>query len=1285
MKLKKITVAVVLLITIIIAQFSFIQLTSFVTAANETANLEDAKKFHYNQLGEISKRIYQALVKMKDNGILKTGTENYDLVTNGDLTSEEVQSYETGNVNLKKEFYAARYAFYADYPEVFYMSMDKLTIRTTKDANGGYHVYIGAGNNRNYLTEGFADQQAVEAAIVEFEEKVTQMVENANNLTIAEGKNVEQEKIKYVHNQIIQHAGYRYETDCIPGNEGFLGTPYGILVKGEGVCEGYARAFKTILDRLNIDCILVQGIHQSEGQSPVAHMWNYVKLEQEQTNARAAVEEKWYAVDVTLDDPFVRKVAVEESDEREPGWDIVEGFENTKYLFVGEETMTAEHRAIEKVEAAGNYLFQYPPLSPEDLGIELVADINGLVVRYKKDGNQTIEYTAGDYWISYNGKGYKNAAETENAYMLIKYYQYEPGDEVWLEGKWGYLDPTSYASDWDYEDHVYLPVPNGEYMQFAVTTRKPDEPSSSNVNNLVYQGDESDFIAKTEKLFNPNGTYKGKPYIKKQTPAATSSLAIGRTYKITVIYDDDLVFKEGVTQAGYKVESTGTSGAEYGKIENFQFDGKRTVTYNFTPSKMFADDGAYYHVYVTGVVGKNSGKEPMEISYGAENDVLCASRMNAARNWELFARPNLMADEDLSLSGWKTDDGKSVSEKLKNRIALVTTRTTLSEKESMNDLIENDLKQENSNQEILKSETYNLSLNACKQYVIKTGHRVRLSVGFPAGYGPEDAGVTFKAYHFKKDEQGNVTEIEEIPCIVTQYGLIITCDSFSPFAIAAVSGEETQTTNKTKQLILSSSENGIMTAVNEKDNQELKAAGNILTFQENDSKEFKITPNAGYQIETITVCGEQIEITNAKQMNLTVNYNDIKDGNVIVDATFVAETVAQAEEARGETVVTPKATPAQVTMNQKLVDTTINAPFTIEPTVSEAVGIQTYQWYKDGVKLEGKTNKTLQIENPVAEDSGDYCLKVTNTVETSSEETTSEVCKVVVSSFVTTLNASAQEDVDMQKLEAGDEFEVAINIGDFKNIAKGLYAIQGKLEYSKDLLEIVYENTESGKKMVIAQNGWDATTENEETLKFVTVGNNITTPGTMGKIKFKVKDVENPVEATIKLVQMCASDTSKDINAKDANLTLTVNPKEEPPVLEDKLTSDVYTVADEIISRVEAGTTIQEFTKNITSQGTLVFKDKNGNTITDENAILATGITLDVGTTLHYTICVTGDIDGNGEVTVTDLAQLMLHIVEAQVLEGIQFKAADMNGNGELTVTDIAQVQLAIVGLPIEK
>lgn len=1169
MKLKK-AIVICLLIAFFVSQITWITFT------NSSYATENVGNFHYDQLEPEGKLIYDAIYNMYIQGILKTGTQDYDLVENGFLTENQVKEYANGNTKLISAMNSARYAFYADYPEIFYVSFQYLTIRTTKDANNKYHAYLGSGRRANYYTSGFNNQEEVEEAIQAFDAKVNEIVEKAKNIETTENKVVEQ--IKLVHNEIINIAGYRLEPDCKDGNEGFLGTPYGVLVKREAVCEGYSRALKTILDKLGINCILVQGVHQEEGYAPITHMWNYVQIEKETNQAKARSAETqgvWYAIDATLDDPFSRVIHIPGQDysDREPGWDIVEGFENTRYCLVGTETMNKEHTPLEEVEAAGNYTFKYPELNVEDYGIDTVTNNNGLLIKYKQEGTATEEYEAGDYYVSYNGKGLAESME-DGKYILVKFYQYQPGYDRWDVSPWCYFLPDVYAGGFvDYGDHIYLTMPNSEYLEFAVTTLSPYQEGDS-YPTLSYQGDESDFLAKSEKLYNPNGDFKGKPHIIKQTPAPITNLKVGTTYHIDVTYDDDLVLEEGVESIGYRLESNGPTGAVETKIENFEFDGKRRITFDLTFSKMFADDMSRYWIYITGVVGKNSGKEPEYITYAAVNMMrTCPFNMNKSQSWEVFAKPSLLANEDLSISDWQTSDGEPVSEKLKARIALVTTSTTTEEKESMNNLMEEQLP----NKEIIKSETYNISLNLCNRYVISTGHKVQISLGFPAGYGPEDEGVTFKAYHFSRDEAGNVIGVDEIPCMVTRYGLIITCDSFSPFAIAVVEKDET-TEPQERAVMLSTTDGGKIETANTDE-------GNMITLSPNESRNLNIVPDDGYEIEEITVCGNKVNVTDKNSMNVAVNYEDAKDGENIVYVTFVAKEVAEKAEERQETVV--------------------------EPIVS------------------GKP-----------------------------EDTTTP-------SFSTTITKT-----DDKTIYPGVEFSVNVNIHDLKNIERGLIAIGGQLEYDSNVLE---------KIDITTQNNWDiAGGFNEENFKFVTDNNNyISEDSTIFTIKFKAKEsIEDATKTIVKIKNIVASNAVIDIASKDAELELEVEIQENP----DNLTSEIYTIDNEYITKITAKTTVGEFKANVEAYPNIIIKDKNGNTVTDSN-LVATGMTVEVGETIKRTLVVTGDINGDGEITVTDLAQLKLHYIEKELLTGANLKAADMNDDNEISITDLAQIKLILIDL----
>lgn len=1294
MKAKKL-IAFILLAILVITQFGFINFSSFVSA--QTGDVSDiidnvpvisSKGFHYDGLNVTAQRIYNGINYMLEHGILKTGTESFDLAKDDQyVDQEQLVRYMKGDMELRNAMNAARYAFYADHPEVFYVNFQNLSLRVTKDAENRYHANLGSGNLKSYYVEGFENEEQVESAIVAFNNKVNEIVTGANDVTAEEGENLTVNKIKYVHNEIINNTGYRLESDCLDTEAGFLGTPYGALVVKKAVCEGYARALKVVLDKLGINSILVQGVHQYEGSAAVPHMWNYVQLEKE--GAARSTEKVWYAIDATLDDPFERIYTSDTTDEgREPGWDIVEGFENTRFLLVGTETMNKEHTPLETVEAAGNYVFRYPELQVEDYGINSVIDNNGLLVKFKQEGTETEEYKAGDFYISYNGKGYAKASEEGN-YILMKYYEYRPGDEVWDEGKWGYMDPTKYApgSFQDYDDHLYITVPNSEYVEFAVTTLAP----SSGLEGLTYQGDESDFVAQSGKLYNPNGTYKAPPYIKKQVPAPVQVLTVGRIYNADVTYDDTLILAEEGAEAGYKlvirringeivtvegtvsVEATG----EYKDvIKNFRFDGKDRITFDFTPSRMFADDNAHYTIYLTGLVGKNSGKVPLDINYGAANSIACASRMNRAKSWSLFGSPMLIEDDDLSMNGWQTKDGDTISEKLKSRIALVTTRTTPEEANAMKDLMENQPKDpENASagkQNVIASETYNVSLNVCRNYVVKTGHKLKVSVGFPAGYGPDDAGVTFKAYHFIKDSDGNVTGVEEIPCVVTEYGLIIMCDSFSPFAVAVVEDDGT-VEQKEKSVVLTSSEGGkvkLVTASEARalDNQET-ASDTIVTLREDETKVINIKADEGYELEKLTICGIEQDVSsleNKENINKVVSYDDVQGTNCIVDATFVAKTVIQEEEDKGETAVIQTAQEPVVTLPERrtlsLGETlSITSDVTAEGTIS-------YEWYKDGVKLEGKTEKDLVIENVTESDLGVYTLKVKTVVGTASAEKVSNNCIVAAGAFNTSITPGATTDIT--NLEPGDEF--ILNIGVSNLGENGIVAMAGKLDFDPNVLEIV----KNGNNYAISgQNGWNTTEDafNPNNFKFVTEnGAKITEAGIVFTIRFRVKTtLTQDIETTVTLQYATASGGEGVLAAKDASLSVPIT------VPEASITTTKYTKDDtnKEISRIAPGTTVTTFRNNVTTTRELTFTNLG------TGDIIKTGSKVKVGENLEYTLIVTGDTDGDGIITGNDLAKLKLHYINFTPLTGINLKAADLDGDKAITINDIARIKLVLINL----
>lgn len=58
-----------------------------------------------------------------------------------------------------------------------------------------------------------------------------------------------------------------------------------------------------------------------------------------------------------------------------------------------------------------------------------------------------------------------------------------------------------------------------------------------------------------------------------------------------------------------------------------------------------------------------------------------------------------------------------------------------------------------------------------------------------------------------------------------------------------------------------------------------------------------------------------------------------------------------------------------------------------------------------------------------------------------------------------------------------------------------------------------------------------------------------------------------------------------------------------------------------------------------------------------------------------------GDVNGDGEITIDDLAKIKLHLIDKEVLTGRNFKAADINNDGEITIDDLAKIRLHLIGL----
>ena len=234
--------------------------------------------FFYNQLNDNQKKIYDGLMQNKQ--YLKQG----DYVINFKNAFADTLSQENGADILGDDYQSAIEAFTHDNLDVFYIDVNKMYLNietSTKFFKTTYNVYISAANDSNYLSNEFQSKEKIEAASL--------MIENEKNKVINSLKGTDYQNMLYIHDYLVDNLDYDSTYDKIGSY-----SIYGALVEKKCVCEGYAKAFKYLANCAGYECELMQGKATNNSGETENHAWNCIKL-----------NDKWYEVDVTWDDPII--------------------------------------------------------------------------------------------------------------------------------------------------------------------------------------------------------------------------------------------------------------------------------------------------------------------------------------------------------------------------------------------------------------------------------------------------------------------------------------------------------------------------------------------------------------------------------------------------------------------------------------------------------------------------------------------------------------------------------------------------------------------------------------------------------------------------------------------------------------------------------------------------------------------------------------------------------------------------------------------------------------------
>ena len=230
-----------------------------------------------------------------------------------------------------------------DYPEAFWLNNSfkwGYALQTTMEYVGGagtvsysqfcFFTLQEEGYDRRI--QKYLSPELVSTAVIDYNNKVKAILDGCPESS-------SYDKVVYFNDWLTKNNLYNEQFGVQTGLSEIIYSPLSALAGltgGEGpVCEGYARAFKVLCDQKGIPCVLMSGNAKSSPDSEgEAHMWSEVRMD----------DGKWYAVDVTWNDPVVPGVSKK-----------VSGYENHDWLLLGSKDLVADNWTFEASHPFGAF------------------------------------------------------------------------------------------------------------------------------------------------------------------------------------------------------------------------------------------------------------------------------------------------------------------------------------------------------------------------------------------------------------------------------------------------------------------------------------------------------------------------------------------------------------------------------------------------------------------------------------------------------------------------------------------------------------------------------------------------------------------------------------------------------------------------------------------------------------------------------------------------------------------------------------------------------------------
>ena len=130
----------------------------------------------------------------------------------------------------------------------------------------------------------------------------------------------------------------------------------------------------------------------------------------------------------------------------------------------------------------------------------------------------------------------------------------------------------------------------------------------------------------------------------------------------------------------------------------------------------------------------------------------------------------------------------------------------------------------------------------------------------------------------------------------------------------------------------------------------------------------------------------------------------------------------------------------------------------------------------------------------------------------------------------------------------------------------------------------------------------------------------------------------------------------------------------------DIITSTNYDISEnnKSVGKVSPKTTLKMFKNNIQNDMNYKVTKSDGTEIADTDYV-GTGYIVKMDNGKEYKIIVPGDINGDGQIKLSDLSTLKLYLVGTKKITGVYLNAADFNEDGNVKLSDLSKLKNYLV------